>query len=338
MARMHEPLPIDAILRTPPIDAEAGGAIGASRDGRTLRGFRIGDGARRISLIGGCHADEPVGPWMLQRFVAWLLAHDPAGPWRRDRTWLIVPHANPDGDAVNRAWAEPAPPDDAGFDLRRYVDHRVREAPGDDVEFGFPRGDDDAGARPENRAIAAFLDGPPLKLHVTFHGTAFTGGPWFLIEPAWIERTDALRRTLADAVARLGYRLHDVERGGEKGFVRIGRGFCTRPNADAMRDHFLALDDPDTAARFRPSSMDWVRARGGDPLTLVSEMPLFLVDGMGETIVPADPIAIDFRDARLPAFAADRSAATLDAVEAMPIGDQMRLQLAMLDAGLAAVR
>lgn len=337
MARMPAPLPIDAILDTAPVDPDAGDAIGPSRGGRPLRGFRVGDGALRVSLIGGCHADEPVGPWMLRRFVAWLLACPSDAPWRRDVTWTIVPHANPDGERVNAAWFAPQPPDTVGFDLRRYVDHRVRELPGDDVEFGFPRGAGDAGARPENRAVASFLGPDPVALHVSFHGTGFTAGPWFLIEPAWIERTAPLRATLAAEVARLGYRLHDVERHGEKGFVRIERGFCTRPNADAMRDHFLALDDPDTAARFRPSSMDWVRARGGDPLTLVSEMPLFLVDGIGDTITPGDPVALDFRDERLPAFAADSTAPSLDGVHAMPIGDQMRLQLAMLDAGLDAV-
>ena len=339
---MSPTLPADAILETAPIDAQAGWEIGRSRDGRAIRGFRVGGGPRRISLIGGCHADEPVGPWMLRRLVPWLVDRKDDDPWLRDYHWSIVPHANPDGEVVNRAWSEPAPPPEHGFDLRRYVDHRVRELPGDDIEFGFPRDDQDEGARPENRAVAAFLgDGVdelgPFRLHVSFHGTTNGAGPWFLIDRDWIDRTESLRAALAAETARLDYTLHDVERHGEKGFERIARGFCTRPSATAMRAHFLGLGDEATAARFRPSSMEWVRSLGGDPLTLVSEMPLFCVEGIGNTIEPNDPIATVFRNDVLPAFAADRGATSLPGVHPMPLGDQMRLQLAMLDAGLSAI-
>ncbi len=45
---------------------------------------------------------------------------------------------------------------DRGFDLVAYLGDAVREPPGDDVEFGFPRSAD-VGARPENPAVASFL-------------------------------------------------------------------------------------------------------------------------------------------------------------------------------------
>ena len=41
----------------------------------------------------------------------------------------------------------------------------------------------------------------------------------------------------------------DVDRGGEKGFSRIDRGFTTRPDSRAMAAYFLARDDPETAAK-----------------------------------------------------------------------------------------
>ena len=44
-----------------------------------------------------------------------------------------------------------------------------------------------------------------------------------------------------------------------------------------MRAHFHAMGDPVTAARFHDSSMEFVRTLGGDPLCLVTEMPLFLI-------------------------------------------------------------
>ena len=105
-----------------------------------------------------------------------------------------------------------------------------------------------------------------------------------------------MRERLRRRVRELGYRLHDVDRGGEKGFHRIDEGFTTRPDSRAMAAHFEALGDPATAALFRPSSMEYVRSLGGDPLTLVSEMPLFLVPpehyqspehGGGDVVRPA---------------------------------------------------
>ena len=122
-------------------------------------------------------------------------------------------------------------------------------------------------------------------------------------------------------VREMGYRLHDDARTGEKGFRRIERGFSTCPNSTAMREHFLARGEPETAGRFRPSSMEFMRALGGDPLTLVSEIPHFLWEQ------PFDP-----REAS--ALASQRAAG---AIRPMPIRDQMRLQIEFLNAGLAAV-
>ena len=58
--------------------------------------------------------------------------------------------------------------------------------------------------------------------------------------------------------------------------MRLAPGFSTRPDSRAMAAHFRAQGDEATAALFRPSSMEAIRALGGDALTLVSEMPLFV--------------------------------------------------------------
>jgi hypothetical protein len=122
----------------------------------------------------------------------------------------------------------------------------------------------------------------PLDLHGSLHGLGFGGGPWFLVEPAWEDRLEPYRRLCLEAAEREGIPIHDVDRGGAKGFRRISPGFCTRPDSGAMRSHFLATGDPDTAKLFRPSSMEFARSLGGDPFTFVSEVPLFL------TPVPGD--------------------------------------------------
>ena len=337
---------IDSVLRHPGgAGPDTGGhrILGRSREGRPIRGYRFGDGPLHVSLIAGCHADEPVGPLLLDKLVCRLTEGPPGVPdsLGPDRiTWSVIPHVNPDGAAANAGWQQPPPGLDRGYDLARYLREVVREPPGDDLEFGFPRGPDDGEARPEARAVAEFLrESAPFHLHATLHGMAFAAGPWFLLEPAWVDRTAAMRQRVRRRVREMGYRLHDVDRGGEKGFQRIDEGFSTRPDSEAMAEHFRQRGDDGTAELFRPSSMELVRSLGGDPLTLVSEMPLFLVDDSegSRTERPSLPHDAEgrrrFREwlMRLRTRGDDetvRRDAEAAGLRPMILRDQMRLQLA----------
>ncbi len=316
--------------------------VGYSRLARPIFALRIGRGPLRVSLLAGCHADEPVGPRLLGHLCAYLMQLPEDDPLLQRFEWWIVPHINPDGAERNRGWQHP---DARAYQLTEYLTRALRELPGDDIEFGFPRNEDDHECRPENRAVYDWwrtADGP-FALHVSLHGMAFAAGPWFLIESAWKDRCAELKRRCAERVRKLGYVLHDVERGGEKGFFRLGRGFCTRPDSRYMREHFERLDDHTTAAKFRPSSMETIRSLGGDPLTLVSEMPLFITPGVGDVLGPPDPAVeawrariADWRD-RLDSGRSSREVAD-DAAQAglraMPIRDQIILQWTFITAGL----
>lgn len=311
--------------------------LGSSRQGRLLWGYKRGQGPLKVSLIAGCHADEPVGPALLDRWLSWLDVSD------RDIlqtfTFFVVPHVNPDGEAQN-LWTdalvetqdfrgEP----DYGYELPSYLSQVKRESPGEDVEFGFPESPLDRSARPENIAVAAFLrEQGPFHLHMSFHGMGFAPGPWFLQEAHWVNRTAGLRERLAERVETMSYSLYDVDRKGEKGFWRIGPGFTTRPDSKGMRDFFLARNQPEEAARFRPSSMEFVRSLGGDPLTLVSEMPLFLLEGRAK---PKDRRNL-FEDLTLRLASGEKLESL--GVRPMPIRDQMRLQLAFLQEGLNTIQ
>jgi hypothetical protein len=341
-------LPIEEILATPPFPPPPGHILGPSRRGVEIEGYRFGRGDFHVSLIAGCHADEPVGPAMLRRLAAFLAERPADDPLFAAATWFIVPHVNPDGEERNARWAvetlpaiDPRGGADRIYDLALYMNHVVRELPGDDIEFGFPRDAGDIDARPENRAVAAFLaTGAPLHLHASFHGMGFATGPWFLIEEAWIDRTAALRDEMRRRVRTMGYQIFDVDRGGEKGFHRIDEGFTTRPDSRSMVRWFEERNDPAMAAKFRPSSMEYVRSLGGDPFTMVSEMPLFLRPlEAGETGRPDDPRFRAFLD-RIAGKPAQDVLAEMasSAVRGMPIRDQMRLQLAFLEAALAASR
>lgn len=292
---------------------------------------------------------------MLRHLATFLSNLDSKEPLLRDYRWFLVPHVNPDGAHRNAAWSDfrldaqdhrKAP--DRGYDPALYVRHVVRELPGDDIEFGFPRDATDQEARPENLAVAGFLEtGAPFHLHGSFHGMGLAPGPWFLIEPSWIDRTGEMRRSLRRQVRAMGYPLFDVDREGEKGFRRIDEGFSTRPDSRAMQRHFLALDDPATAAKFRPSSMEFVRELGGDPLTFVSEMPLFLFsEPSSRSRVPRFETGTKGRRRLLDELQELASGPSLErarnemielGIQAMPIRDQMRLQLAFLQEGLNSI-
>lgn len=254
--------------------------IGASRDGRDLWALEIGDGPEPVGITAGAHADEPTGPIAAFALAGWLLTAREAGPLLACHTFRICPQVNPDGAARNASWfSDPVDP-------LAYLRGVARELPGDDVEFGYPDpaaeagGGDDPGVRPENRAVAAFLArSRGYAFHASLHSMATAEGAWFLIGREWAGRTAPLREALAGHAARLGFALHDVERHGEKGFTRIAPGFCTTPRSDAMRAHFLAEGDPAMAARFRLNSMEFVQRLGGDPLVMVSEIPLFEIAG-----------------------------------------------------------
>jgi len=336
---MHER--ITDILDTRPVARCAGTAIGRSRQDRAVRAFLFGSGPRRISLLGGCHADEPVGPRFLRHLAAYLSLLPPDDPLLSDYQWWLIPHINPDGEERNRSWQR----DDVAYNLVRYLSNVIRERPGDDIEFGFPRDEGDMGARAENRAAYGWWQQAegPFALHVSLHGMGFSSGPWFLIDEAWQDRCETLKKRCRKRVQELGYRLHDVERNGEKGFHRLGPGFCTRPDSRYMREYFIEQSDPDTAILFRPSSMETIRSLGGDPVTLVSEMPLFITPGVGETLGPPDPVAhewkarIDGWRVRLTDDGTDE-AIVQEAIglglQPMPVNDQMQLQWTLIAAGV----
>ncbi len=351
---MADRLPVEDLVAGDPPHPDHGSILGRSREDRPLFGWLLGRGRSRISLIAGCHADEPVGPETLRRLVDLLNGLPADDPLLAGYTWFVVPDVNPDGAERNATWTGRTVPiadhqgvHDRGFDLQAYAVGVERELPRDDVEFGFPRSPEDEDARPENRCVGSFLAaGAPFALHGTLHGMSFAPGPWFLIEPSWIDRTPEMRNRLRQQVHAMGYALLDVDREGDKGFSRIDEGFSTRPDSRAMAAHFLARDDPGTAALFRPSSMEYVRGLGGDPLTFVSEMPLFLQPATGGDPRTAFEAGTEARlklhawlaaAARRSDPAGFRREAAARGIAAMPIRDQMRLQVALINACLETV-
>ncbi|MGM0737865.1 MAG: M14 family zinc carboxypeptidase [Bacteroidota bacterium] len=241
--------------------------IGTSEAGRPIYGFVFGDGAVTVSLVAGAHADEPVGPNTLYRLVFEML--DAPGRFEalfsRFR-FLIVPHINPDGDAANAGWITRWP------DPEPFLTGMQREKPGRDIEFGYP------GMRPENRAAVRFWERETAPdLHFSLHGMQFSEGFLLLVNDEWEDGSRSWREKFKAAMREEGLPPHDHDRKGEKGFNYMGPGFTSTPKGKAMREHFLALGDPETAGRFHLSSMEFQLGRNERALCMVTEFPLYMI-------------------------------------------------------------
>lgn len=261
--------------------------LGASEEGRPIDAVVLGRGDKNISLIAGAHSDEPVGPETLRTFVLKRIAQKgKLAPLFSTFRFVIIPHVNPDGEAKNQRWIKKWP------SVEAYLHLAFREAPGRDLEFGFPD------MRKENSVVSEFMRAhAPFVMHMSLHSMAVAEGTMLLIERHWIERTQNLRTRFAEFVRSVGLRLHDHDRKGEKGFHYIGPGFMTTPEGQAMQDYFKSIGDENTAKLFHDSSMEFVRKLGGDPLCLVTELPLFIIGKEIKTRRAGVPVAyLAFKD------------------------------------------
>lgn len=321
--------------------------IGQSREGRALYGLCTGHGSTRVSIVAGAHADEPIGPRTALWFAAAIAAE--RDPWARELAqtchFRIVPHLNPDGDARNERWQRHP------RDFAEYLLHAEREPPGDDVEFSFPDNPGDKETRPENLAAAEFLRAPehPYHFHASLHGMGVAEGAYFLLCREWMRRAmdSAMFPALAAAARAENLGLHDVDRRGEKGFHRIAPGFCTTPRSEAMRHHFLEQGDDATAALFRPTSMEYVHSLGGDPLCMVSELPLFVIRAAAQSKAsleerPYFAVRDEMPKWRAALAKGDRGPVLAGirayGIEPIPWESQRALQVAMLREGISLAR
>lgn len=239
--------------------------IGESEEGRPIIGIQVGLGNRNISMMAGAHADEPVGPATLRLLSEQLIQNTSAFEDLLDKFRLfIIPHINPDGEIRNQPWIEQWP------DPNAMILHRIRELPGRDIEFGYPD------MRVENKAASSWWQNhAPFEMHINLHGMSISEGALLLIDRYSVDHTRELQQNFHKYIQSTGLGFHDHDRQGEKGFTRIGKGLATTPESHKMREYFETQQDHTTAAAFHQNSMEFIRSLGGNPLSLVTEFPLF---------------------------------------------------------------
>jgi hypothetical protein len=304
---------------------------GVSREGRPLRAVLAGSGPQTAVLMAGAHADEPVGPETLRFLIQHLDQTEPKTLFE-EWTLLILPHINPDGETANHNWIQTWP------DLTDFLNHRQREQPGEDLEFGYPT------MRPENQAVSEFLKPyAPFDLQINLHGMAFSEGALLLIEPDWIQREEIqpLKDAFSNWAKEASLNLHDHDRHGEKGFVYGGPGFTTTPQGRAMRQYFLDQGDEKTASQFHLSSMEWIRDQGSDPFCLVSELPLWVVRSDQYESEPGTPhVYLKWKEKleELKEIAQQRAVTPADypafEIEPLPIPTAMEIQWKLIEKSL----
>lgn len=308
--------------------------LGKSEAGRPIYGVVLGSGAKVVTLIAGAHADEPVGPETLRHFILSGLQHRDslAGLFARVR-FVVVPHINPDGEARNQVWIKAWP------SIEAYLQHVFREPPGRDLEFGFPQ------MRQENSVVSEFMRAhAPVCLHMSLHGMGFSEGVMLLLDKHWLDRTKLLRQKFARFAEQCSLPLHDHDRKGDKGFQYIGPGFTTTPEGEGMRVSFRARGDEQTARLFHDSSMEFVHKLGGEPLCVVTELPLFLIRKKTQTPRPGVPAAyLEFKEKLLDLRAQSAQGKTIDEtlrefrLQPLDLHLQMRLQLYAVQLALESV-
>ncbi|MCC7495728.1 MAG: hypothetical protein IT204_25480 [Fimbriimonadaceae bacterium] len=267
----------------------------------------VGHGRWVVAVQGNAHADEPSGPVSLLAWARRVLA-EPA--LAAGATWHLLPCANPHGLARNAGWLGSDPPDPLLWAL-----HAQRDPPAQDREFGY--GDTPAeAAHEECGRWHQYLDAlPTVDGYLSLHSMAFAGGAWFLGLFDDLARRAPLRAALLAAAAARGLPPHDEDRGGRKGFNRIGPGWCSAPTREGM--HAFFAHDPAQAAELHRNSLEVVRRRHATPVCLVSELPQWWDPALAD-LTPVAPTraAVDQElGTALQAVAAEWHAAGANAAE-----------------------
>ncbi|WP_281689866.1 M14 family zinc carboxypeptidase [Pseudonocardia thermophila] len=234
--------------------------IGTSRLGEPLRMASIGGGDRDALVVGGPHANEPIG-FLAVRELGRLLCSDDRLRERLGFRWHLIPCVDPDAARLNEGWyVRPE-------NRERYIRDFYRPATDEQVEWTFPYLHEPGyfdRMLPETQALARVIDEVAPAVQCSLHNGEYGGVFHYTTsdDPELAER-------LAHAVAWADLPLHDAVF--EAPVTRVIRpGVLLMPTAAELASMAEAAG---TRALFGASSGEYAGRHGA--VTVVTEAPLW---------------------------------------------------------------
>jgi hypothetical protein len=248
-------------------------SAGQSRQGDSLWCLKLGSGVKNALCFACPHPNEPIGAMTLFA-LAEILAGDPELLEETGMTWHLIPCVDPDGTRLNEGWFK------GPFDIERYIRGFYRPVGSRQVEWTFPFRHQAMWfdrPLPETRALMALIDELRPRLVYSLHNSAFGGAYWY------VNRSDpALCVALEGAALRQGVPLHLGEP--ESPYITkyskaVHSMMSLRQYYEYRARHGHAL--PEGELSCGTCSADYV-ATVCDSLTLMAELPYFLVKGIDD--------------------------------------------------------
>ncbi len=253
--------------------------VGASAEGRPIELVTVGHGRRPVLLVGVPHPNEPIGTLTID-FLTRLLCEDDGLRADLDLTLFAIPVADPDGFVLNEGWFK------GGFSPLRYACEFYRPPHREQVEWSFPvdyKTLQFTTPAPETASVMRVMERVRPEVFYSLHNAGFCGVYFYASHDR-----PALFRRLHELVDRQGLPLH---RGEPE--VPYLKSFAPAVHAlFSIEDTYEYLartlgEDPAAVIDAGTCADDWLKRVGGDPFSLVCELPYFTSPALDDTS-PAD--------------------------------------------------
>ena len=248
-------------------------SAGQSRQGDSLWCLKLGSGAKNALCFACPHPNEPIGAMTLFA-LAETLAGDRVLLEETGMTWHLIPCIDPDGTRLNEGWFK------GPFGIEAYIRGFYRPAGSRQVEWTFPFRHQNMWfdrPLPETKALMKLVDALRPKLVYSLHNSAFGGAYWY------VNQSDPeLCMKLEGAALRQDVPLHLGEP--ESPYIvkhskAVHSMMSLRQYYEYRARHGHAL--PEGELPCGTCSADYV-ATVCDSLTLMAELPYFLVKGIDD--------------------------------------------------------
>jgi Zinc carboxypeptidase len=261
--------------------------VGGSAEERPIELLTVGHGRRPVLLVGVPHPNEPIGTLTID-FLTRLLCEDDALRARLDVTLFAIPVADPDGFVLNEGWFKDT------FSPLRYALEFYRPPHREQVEWSFPV--DYKTLRfttpaPETATVMRVMERVRPEVFYSLHNAGFCGVYFYASHDR-----PALFRRFHDLVARQGLPLHRGEP--EVPYLRtLAPAVYELFSIEDTYEYLARTLDEDPAALIEAGTCadDWLKRMGGDPFSLVCELPYYTAPALDDT----SPAGLTRRDAVL---------------------------------------